>query len=317
MNPSKYMTFKELADYYFTALEERRSKYNGNNWGPLKVIDVPYKKGVLAKHVFPAIGDIELKDFDVFTNRILISSLKRKGLSQSFIYLIIMNTKQILREAFNLGLVNKNTVDSFHATNDITPKFYNYSNKELNAICNASLLIYNAIMFPLALLTGMEKKEILALRWNDIDIKNKSLSINRYIGKENLGFSPLPATGNKHRTIYLGDKAWKLLDYQYFIENPGKKLNDANVLPDTYVFHKKGDTGKYLTHEPKEILKKLRKESGVQTIGFIYLRRYYSAAVTIATNDVVSVNRLMGYKDSNSTLSIMPYTNNIIRGEIL
>ena len=55
MNPSKYMTFKELADYYFTAFEERRSKYNGNNWGPLKVIDVPYKKGVLAKHVFPAI----------------------------------------------------------------------------------------------------------------------------------------------------------------------------------------------------------------------------------------------------------------------
>ena len=46
MNPSKYMTFKELADYYFTALEERRSKYNGNNWGPLKVMDVPYKKRV-------------------------------------------------------------------------------------------------------------------------------------------------------------------------------------------------------------------------------------------------------------------------------
>ena len=64
-------------------------------------------------------------------------------------------------------------------------------------------------------------------------------------------------------------------------------------------------------------MKKLKKESGVQTIGFNYLRRYHSAAVTMATNDVVSVNRLMSYVDPNSTLSIKPYTNNIIRGEII
>ena len=37
----------------------------------------------------------------------------------------------------------------------------------------------------------------------------------------------------------------------------------------------------------------------------------------MATNDVVSVNRLMSYVDPNSTLSIKPYTNNIIRGEII
>ena len=51
MNPSKYMTFKELADYYFTALEERRSKYNGNNWGPLKAM-MSNKKKVFSLNMF-------------------------------------------------------------------------------------------------------------------------------------------------------------------------------------------------------------------------------------------------------------------------
>lgn len=316
MSPSKYMTFREFADYYFRSLEERKTRFNGNNWGPLKVTNIYEKQRMLNQHVHPFIGNIDLKDFDMFTNRILISNLKRKGISQGYIYQIVMNTKNILTDAFCLGLIDKSIIDSFHVTYNFTPNFYKYTNEELNAICNASLRIKNAIMFPLALLTGMERKEILALRWNDLGLKDKSLSINRYIGKEkgSLEKAFIQATDNKHRRIYLGDKAWKLLAHQYSIEFPGQKLNDSPSLPDSLIFHRANGKSRFMNYEPKEIIKKLRKESGIQTIRFNYLRRYYSVAATKATNDMVGVNKLMGYQTSDSLSPIEPYINNVTRG---
>jgi len=103
--------------------------------------------------------------------------------------------------------------------------------KEMNILPEASIGPYlsavreHGILAPmyLELTTGLRRGELLALRWEDLDVQSRTLSINKSVARQNgkLVIST-PKTPNSIRTILLPEETVKLLveEHERHPENP-------------------------------------------------------------------------------------------------
>lgn len=314
MKPTKYMSFKEYAEYYCSKLNQKNAEYDGRNWGATLERDTIVLSRILNSKVYPSIGDIALMDIDILTNRILSADLKRLQIPHSSRCNILSIVKNILLDASKAGLVEKEVVKSFNISRKTSPHYYVYSADELDAICRAAFTVPNALIYLLSLFTGMAGKEIRALFWSDINTENRTLNIKRYIGKEkdSLNVAIKPTTDVKQRNIFLNTKAWQILSHQYSLEFQGESLKESALLPDRLIFHHKDDINRYLDNSQLSyILMILKMLSGVENIGFNNLRHNFAIITLSQTNDLIALKTNMGYEDIIPIINMDAYTTSI------
>jgi integrase len=87
-------------------------------------------------------------------------------------------------------------------------------------------------VFYLLYYTGMRKGELIALTWNDIDIKNKKIYVNKtYTDRTNNGSYNITATKNcKEREIDLNDSTIKVINEWYYSENKKSEIIKTNFV---------------------------------------------------------------------------------------
>lgn len=157
----------------------------------------------------------------------------------------------------------------------------------------------------LILYTGLRISEALALTWNDWDVENKTLSVDKnlvLVRDKNTG-NKLPLiqdttkTTSGKRIIPLADRAIEQLQYL--------KLNNKDKSPDARIFQ--STTGKVpsqsnLTRTLSAML--LRSKSKIKKCGLHALRHSYGSMLLAQGIDLKTISHLLGHSDFRLTCQI-------------
>src|SRR5215212_7132320 len=164
------------------------------------------------KHIIPGLGRIRLKSLSPAHLQSYYSSKCESGLAPRAVRYHHTLLHQALKKAVEWGYVRRNVA----AVVD-PPKV---ENKEMNLLSAAQLkALLEAVkgdrleaFYLLAVSTGMRLGELQALKWADIDLRERTLSVNRTLSATKGGpvFGP-PKTPRSRRKIFLSRKSVEAL----------------------------------------------------------------------------------------------------------
>ncbi|WP_314159850.1 site-specific integrase [uncultured Gemella sp.] len=203
-------------------------------------IYIPYYKTTVSKHTFSIRRKILETIRDRFSNTMLRSiSLEQvqnyrmwllsdeedggAGFSQSYASLIFGTFRKSLDFALTMGYVEQNISKRVEAIPKGKATVPYWTKSEFEAVISKIYIgntyeHLNFIMLWIYFMTGIRVNEGCALRWNDVDFKNKKLRIHNMLiiqSKEDWTINPYTKTKNGRRTISLDSdtisilKKWK------------------------------------------------------------------------------------------------------------
>ena len=222
-NP-KEISVSDYLDYWIDTYCKLNLKYN-TQLGYIKIIDV---------HLKPAFGKYKLTAVSAAAIQEFANSLALKGMSRSSIVGIITTFSAALNYAVEpLGYLEYNPCDRVK---------YPKSAKKPKERIILTIDEFNRIIerFPfgnryyiplmIGFYCGLRISETFALTWDDIDLENKTLTVNKQVLKRNFGadvrkaasikgkkelrsswYFGSPKTGSSVRTIKFGESLYKAL----------------------------------------------------------------------------------------------------------
>ena len=173
-------TLAEFAEVWLAGLERqgrRPSTLHG------------YRRG-LGRCVLPRLGSRALQDIRVTDIDSLYADLLRSGrqssggLSMSAVHHVHTALNKLFNDAERKGLVTKNVVrlsthPSQTAARASAPEMTVWMPDELATFLRSIDGDRNEAMFRLAALTGMRRGELVGLRWSDVDLPRRRLTVNQ------------------------------------------------------------------------------------------------------------------------------------------
>ena len=148
-------------------------------------------------------------------------------------------------------------------------------------------------MFYLELVSGLRKGELVALRWDDVDIQSKTISVSKQYVRNPDGSLELtrPKTENSVRLVSIPQAAINLLIQEY------------DKHPDSPYLFPSPITGEmYHPDSVVNLHKKLLKDAGLPHIRFHDLRHTFATTALQNGVDVKTVSSMLGHYDAGFTL---------------
>lgn len=236
-------------------------------------------------HILPGLGDIQLSELTVERVGDFLEERKRfgghrpespeyPGLGEHTMRHIHRLLQQCLDQAVHDGLIIDNPARAFHypkprkiSANVLTPT-------EVEDYLDAAKRLGYLPMFLLALTAGLRQRELIALKWSDLDIKKRTLTISEGRSVEQ---RKLVEYKGRTRTIGLSLELVELLAEEH-AQHPGSPL----------MFMHPATQKPYLPQTVRRLHREILKEAGLDHIRFQDLRH---------TCAVLSLQNGMGIKE--------------------
>ncbi|HET6659226.1 MAG TPA: site-specific integrase [Rubrobacter sp.] len=240
-------TRKEAADKLAKALSDRTEGivYDDENLTVGEYLDTWLKCSVrgsvrqstydrdaylVEKHIEPALGRIKLKNLSSAHVQGFYSDRLDSGLSAATVHKAHTILHKALARAVAWQIVPRNATDAVEpprpVPREMRPLFPAEARKLLDAARGDRL----EALYVLAVTTGMRQGELLALKWQDVDLENATASVKRTLtrtgGRYVLGE---PKTKKSRRSIRLTPRATDVLE-----QHLGRQLWDIRMLGDNY-----------------------------------------------------------------------------------
>lgn len=302
---SGFKTRNEAIFAYTKLLEEYEEEQEGNisyqnvykQWLEIyktKVKETTYEActSIYEIHILPVFGHTKIQEITVQDCQNFALSLKNyvKG-KEYFGY-----AKRIIEFAIKMNYIKVNPFD-----NVILPEFKK-GKKQINFLTveevNALLDYYKNdqywyTLFRLMIYTGLRRGETLALTWDDIDFKNKTLTVNKTlsIGAHKKVVLSTPKTESSIRTIDLDDKT--IIALQKLKIQSKYKL----IFP-----NKKGKFSRLSNIADK--LNQAIKETKIKKIRVHDLRHTHASLLFASGASIKYVQTRLGHADVKTTLNI-------------
>ena len=178
---------------------------------------------IFKNHILPGLGDIPLSELTVEQVGDFLEERKRfgghrpespeyPGLGEHTMRHIHRLLQQCLDQAMRDGLITENHARAFHypkpkkvSANVLTPA-------EVEDYLDAAERLSHLPMFLLALTAGLRQGELIALKWSDLDVKERTLTITE---KRSVERRELVEYGDDTRTISLTEEVVELLRLEH------------------------------------------------------------------------------------------------------
>lgn len=300
-----FKTRNEAIFAYTKLIEEYEQEQEGNisykkiyqQW--LKIYKTKVKESTFESctsvyeiHILPIFGQTKIQEITVQECQKFALSLKDyvKG-KEYFGY-----AKRIIDFAIKMNYTKENPFN-----NVILPEFKK-GKKQINflTIDEVNILLdyyknnqYWYTLFRLMIYTGLRRGETLALTWEDIDFKNKTLTVNKTlsIGEYKKIVLSSPKTESSIRTIDLDDKT--ILELQKLKIQSKYKL----IFP-----NKKGKFSRLSNIADK--LNKATKETNIQKIRVHDLRHTHASLLFASGANIKYVQERLGHSDIQTTMNV-------------
>lgn len=296
--------FRNYASYWLkTKQYEVRETTFGNYCNKLK------------NHIIPLLGDIPC---DKFNNKLLQQYVywasqkggaNQQGLSEKSIKDTLILIKSIIRDGQEEGVFPDFVIGrtKIPKTLCLETTKKTYTEEECKKIIKYLLdhMTTQGLGVLTGIYTGMRIGEICALKWEDIDLENKLIRVNKTVGRV---YNPL-FTGEERSRIVI---------------TPGKTKNSQRVIPIADVLYKalkkmKNKDNYYVTTGTAKLLeprtyrkhyKNIIDKCGVEYIKFHALRHSFASINIENGTDVKTVSEILGHADIAITLQAYTHTSN-------
>ena len=262
-------------------------------------------QGSIELHIIPRIGCIKLNKLtgrdiqklykDLMENGRLRKAQKSKqpGLSSTTVRGIHMMLHNALDRAVKERLILRNPTEDCIIPKVQKQEMIILHPEDMKAYLEAAEKRGVLPMFYLELVSGIRKGELVALRWEDLDVEHRTISVSKQalggLGKELV--VNRPKTENSIRAISIPQDAVDLLvrEHEKHPENP-------------YLFPSPLTGGMYHPDSVVNLHKKILKDAGLEHIRFHDLRHTFATMALQNGVDVKTVSNMLGHYDAGFTL---------------
>ena len=257
---------------------------------------------VFKNHILPGLGDIPLAEL---TSEMVGDFLEERrrfgnhrpgssGLGEETMRHIHRLLQQCMDQAMRDGLIGDNPARAFHYSK---PKKVNanvLSPLEMEDYLDAAERLGYLPMFMLALTTGLRQSELIALKWSDLDIESRTLTIaeNRAVVRREL-----VEYGSQTRSIRLTPEVVDLLimEHSKHPSSPLMFMHPATQRP-------------YSPQMVRRMHDEIIKEAGIDHIRYVDLR--HTCAILALKNgmDTKELAQMLGhYRPTITRQNYEPY----------
>ena len=286
------MTLREYISFWQETYDRQQSRpttYAAHNY-------------VFKNHILPGLGDIPLSELTSEMVGEFLEGRRRfgnhrpgsSGLGEETMRHIHRLLQQCLDQAIRDGLLTENPAKAFHYRKSMTVKANIMTPLEMEDYLDAAERLGYLPMFMLALTAGLRQGELIALKWSDLDIESRTLTIaeNRAVVRREL-----VEYGDQTRTIALTPEVIDLLIMEH-AKHPNSPL----------MFMHPATQRTYSPQMVRRMHNEIIKEAGLDHIRFTDLR--HTCAVLSLRNGVETkeLTRMLGhYRPSITRQNYEPY----------
>ena len=257
---------------------------------------------VFKNHILPGLGDVLLSELT--SERVGEFLEERKhfgnnrpgssGLGEETMRHIHRLLQQCLDQAIRDGLLTENPAKAFHYRKYMTVKANIMTSLEMEDYLDAAERLGYLSMFMLALTAGLRQSELIALKWSDLDIESRTLTIAE---KRAVVRRELVEYGSQTRSIRLTPEVVDLLVMEHS-KHPSSQLmfmHPATLKP-------------YSPQMVRRMHNEIIKEAGIDHIRYVDLR--HTCAILALKNgmDTKELARMLGhYRPAITRQNYEPY----------
>src|SRR3712207_1028282 len=176
----------------------------GSVYGSVRRSTYDRDTNLVNNHIKPGLGGLKLKKLNSAHVQSFYRDRLDAGLSASTVHKIHDILRRALAQAVKWHLVPRNVADVVKPPRPVPKEMVGLSADEAQRLLQAAGGDRLEALYTLAIHTGMRQGEMLALRWQDVDLKNAVVSVRRTLtrrgGKAAFGE---PKTKKSRRSIPL------------------------------------------------------------------------------------------------------------------
>jgi len=262
-------------------------------------------RSIVYHHLIPAFGHIAVQKLRAEKIQAYYAQKLKEGLSPRSIAVIHAVLHSALQNAVKWGLVSRNVSKLV-----TRPRFERYESQTLTGEQAMKLLEVAKgsrieALLLVALTTGMRKGELLALRWDDLDLEKRVLYVQRTVSRiPGRGYlESEPKTKSSRRRIELPAVAIEALN-EYCVNQEkvrikaGEKWNERGIVfTNKYGGFMRPDTVLDTFHQ-------LLKDAGLPPMRFHDLRHSAATILFVAGVNPKVIQELLGHSKISITLEI-------------
>ena len=266
------------------------------------------------RYILPNLGGMKIKDISTVSCQQFLMKMytsgrtrnvekKGNGLSAKTVKDIKIALQTCLQKAEDEGLIDTNPCRKVQLPKDAPKEMQTLKANELGAFLRETKDSGCYEFYILEITTGLRLGEILALTWDDLDIKNKTISVNKQVQRIGSELKiTTPKTASSIRTVALCDECFN----QLILLRSRQRLDTKLIFPSPI-------TGGL--RDPSSVTRKLhrmQKRAGVPQIRFHDLRHSFATLSLEQGMDIKTVSHMLGHTDAGFTMNTyMHVTDNM------
>jgi integrase len=255
-------------------------------------------------HLIPVLGNCPLSQLRAAQIQSLYGAKIDAGLSARTVQLIHVTLHKALKAAVKTGLMTVNPCDNVSQPKPQQKQMKIMQQQDIGRFLEEAKKGSYYALFHCYLFTGCRRSELLAITWDDVDLKKKTLSINRsmqFVGRKVSYKSP--KTNSSRRLIDLSPESCRVLKEHRKYQIRIRKESDLPKVKGSDLVFCRFDNSSYLPDGITHSWMKLSKRCGVN-VNLHSARHLHATTLLRAGVNIKMIQARLGHASINTTLNL-------------
>ena len=260
----------------------------------------------IRNHILPALGKKKLRTLKLEDVEGLYRSMAASGLSSATVRYVHAVLRRALKQAVVRGLVPHNAAEGASLPRTGKQEIRPLSPDEVRRFLAAARGDRLEALFVVAVTCGLRQGELVGLRWGDIDLEARRLTVRRQLqrSKDGSGLVFSPTKNKKNRAIRLGNHGIEVLKAHRRRQSEEKRLAKGLHPESDLVFVTTQGTPLDPPNLVARSFKPLLRRAGLPDIRFHDLRHVCATLLLSQGVSVKVVQEVLGHSSVSVTMDV-------------
>jgi len=250
----------------------------------------------LEQHILPRLGERRLDEVSVDDVVKLIRDLRQRGYSGWTVRTMLTPLSRMCSHAVRRGIIPANPVGKLDRTE--RPPVWRreqrvLSTSEIARVLEVAPARYRTLL-AVAIFTGLRQGELLALRWEDIDLSEQVIHVRSALDRS--GRHVEPKTRSARRDVVLLPALVDLLEVH--------RMESRFPAPNDYVFASRVGTPLHWRNVARRALQPALHRAGIEHLRWHDLRHTYASLLVAGGANITWASRQLGHGSPDITLRV-------------